>query len=73
VLGATVTFTLEGHPAGDVQAALARRHINVSLMDAASARLDLDARGIAEMVRASVHYFNTDDEIDLLVQTVAAL
>jgi cysteine desulfurase/selenocysteine lyase len=56
-----------------VQAELARRHINVSVMDAASARLDLDARGITEMVRASVHYFNTDDELDLLVDAVAAL
>jgi selenocysteine lyase/cysteine desulfurase len=42
-------------------------------MDAASARLDLDARGITEMVRASVHYFNTDEEIDLLVETVAGV
>ena len=73
VLGATVTFEVAGHPAGEVQAKLARRRINVSLMDAASARLDLDARGITEMVRASVHYFNTDAELDLLVETVAAL
>jgi cysteine desulfurase / selenocysteine lyase len=73
VLGATVTFTVDEHSAGKVQAALAHRHVNVSLMDAASARLDLDARGIIEMVRASVHYFNTDEEIDLLVETVAGL
>ena len=73
VLGATVTFEVAGHSAGEVQSALARRKINVSLMDAASARLDLDPRGITEMVRASVHYFNTEEELDLLVQTVAAI
>jgi cysteine desulfurase/selenocysteine lyase len=73
VLGATVTFTVADHAPVAVQAELARRHINVSVMDAASARLDLDARGITEMVRASVHYFNTDDELDLLVDAVAAL
>ena len=73
VLGATVTFEVAGRPAGDVQSALARRKINVSLMDAASARLDLDPRGITEMVRASVHYFNTEEEVDLLVETVASI
>jgi cysteine desulfurase / selenocysteine lyase len=73
VLGATVTFTVADRAAAAVQTELARRHVNVSVMDAASARLDLDARGIIEMVRASVHYFNTDEEIDLLVETVAGL
>jgi cysteine desulfurase/selenocysteine lyase len=71
VLGAIVTFTVDGHPAAAVQAALARRTINVSVAEASSARLDLDGRGIAEMIRASVHYFNTDAEIDLLVETIA--
>jgi selenocysteine lyase/cysteine desulfurase len=73
VLGAPVTFTVDGTPPGDVQAALARRKINVSVAAASSARLDLDPRGIEELVRASVHYFNTQDEIDLLVETVSAL
>jgi len=73
VLGAPVTFTVDRTTAGDVQAALARRKINVSVAAASSARLDLDPRGIEELVRASVHYFNTQDEIDLLVETVSAL
>jgi len=73
VLGAPVTFTVDGTTPGDVQAALARRKINVSVAAASSARLDLDPRGIEELVRASVHYFNTQDEIDLLVETVSAL
>jgi selenocysteine lyase/cysteine desulfurase len=71
VLGAIVTFTVDGHPAAAVHAALARRTINVSVAEASSARLDLDGRGIAEMIRASVHYFNTVAEIDLLVETIA--
>jgi selenocysteine lyase/cysteine desulfurase len=41
--------------------------------EASAARLDLDPRGIAELVRASVHYFNTDEELDRLVERVAAL
>ena len=73
VLGAIVTFAVDGHAAAGVQAALARRRINVSVAVASSARLDLDPRGIAELIRASVHYFNTDEEVDLLVETVGAL
>jgi selenocysteine lyase/cysteine desulfurase len=73
VLGAIVTFTVDGCSAAEVQATLARRHVNVSVTDAASARLDLDPRRITELVRASVHYFNTEDEIDRLVETVAGI
>jgi selenocysteine lyase/cysteine desulfurase len=73
VLGAIVTFTVDGCAAAEVQTALARRKVNVSVTDAASARLDLDPRRITELVRASVHYFNTEDEIDRLVETVAGI
>jgi selenocysteine lyase/cysteine desulfurase len=70
VLGATVTFTVAGVPAGDVKRSLAAEHINVSVMEAASARLDFDERGLDEVVRSSVHYYNSDEEIDALVAAV---
>jgi selenocysteine lyase/cysteine desulfurase len=73
VLGAIVTFSVRGRSADEIRAALASQRINVSVTDAASARLDLDARGIDELVRASVHYFNTEDEIDRAAGQVAAL
>ena len=53
-----------------MQRLLAVDHVNVSLMDAASARLDFDRRGLGEVVRASVHYYNSEEEIDLLVDAV---
>ena len=37
---------------------------------AASAQLDFGARGIDEAVRASVHYYNDDDDLDRLVEGV---
>lgn len=47
---------------------LARRlrdeRVNISVVDTSSARLDLGSREIAELARASVHYFNTESEID---------
>ncbi len=73
VLGAIVTFTVDGCSATDVKSALARENVNVSISEATAARLDLDPRGITALIRASVHYFNTEAEIDLLVETVAGI
>jgi cysteine desulfurase/selenocysteine lyase len=70
VLGATVTFTLEGTSARAVQSRLAAQQINVSVMEARSAQLDFGERGIAEAVRSSVHYYNTGDEIDRLLAAI---
>lgn len=67
-----VTFTVDGHDSRDVARALAAEKINVSVSVAGYARWDLGPGGLASVVRASVHYFNTDDEIDLLCATLPA-
>ncbi|MEJ2728734.1 MAG: aminotransferase class V-fold PLP-dependent enzyme [Deltaproteobacteria bacterium] len=59
-----VTFTKENESASTIKQRLASRKINISVTQARYARLDLDARGIDELARASVHYFNTEAEID---------
>ena len=66
-----VTFTVEGEKPGDVVARLRTRGINTYAIDASTARLDLGARAIDAVVRASVHYYNTDDELDRVVQVLA--
>src|SRR5581483_9044607 len=73
VLGATVTFTVEGHAPEAVRRSLAERRVNVSVMEASNARLDFDTRGIEAAVRASVHYYNDDEDLRRLVEGVAAL
>jgi len=73
VRGAIVTFTVDGHEAGAVQEALHAQSINVSTVTPYSARFDMEARGLPNLVRASVHYFNSEDEIDRLVAAVTAL
>jgi len=65
-----VTFTVDGVPARDVQRHLAERGVNTSVSGAGSARLDLPRRGLDALVRASVHYYNTDDELDRLVEAL---
>ncbi|MGI9032120.1 MAG: aminotransferase class V-fold PLP-dependent enzyme [Acidimicrobiales bacterium] len=72
-LGAIVTFTVAGHEPAAVRSALHQAGINVWVSEAGAARLDFDRRGLASVVRASVHYYNDDDEITRCVEAVAAL
>ena len=67
-----VTFTLDGVPAEQVQRRLAESGVNTSVSYASSARLDLPRRGLPALVRASVHYYNTEEELDRLVDTLPA-
>jgi cysteine desulfurase/selenocysteine lyase len=62
-----VTFTVDGVPAKDIQQRLAERGVNVSVSLVDYARLDLPTRGLPDLVRASLHYYNTDDEIGQLL------
>ena len=73
VQGAIVTFTVDGHSPDEVKAALRRAEINVSTVTPGSARLDMEGRGLAGLVRASVHYFNTEAELDACADVVARL
>lgn len=68
-----VTFQVAGRAAGDVQRALNAQGINVSVSLASSTLLDMRARGLENVIRAGVHYFNTDDEIDRLCGALHAI
>ena len=65
-----VTFVVDGRPADAVAATLSSAGINVSVSRAEDARLDLDGRGLAAVVRASPHVYNTVDELEQLVDVV---
>ncbi len=71
--GGIVTFEHEDMPADAVKAALAGKNINVSITSLSSTRFDLEKRGIDEMIRASFHYYNTEDEIDRLIEVLREL
>ncbi|WP_433234872.1 aminotransferase class V-fold PLP-dependent enzyme [Streptosporangium sp. CA-135522] len=67
-----VTFTVDGVPAADVHRRLTAAGINTSVSAITSARYDLGARNLPAVVRASVHYYNTDEEIDTLCATLSS-
>ncbi|GIG21228.1 aminotransferase class V [Cellulomonas chitinilytica] len=61
---AIVTFTVDGVPAADVRDALRAAGVNVSVTRSTSSQLDLAARGLTEVVRASPHYYTSDDDLE---------
>ncbi|MFP5503146.1 MAG: aminotransferase class V-fold PLP-dependent enzyme [Candidatus Sericytochromatia bacterium] len=68
-----VSFTVAGREAAEVKQALAAKRINVSVSGVDSSRLDLGARGLTSLVRASVHYYNEARELEALEGAIAAL
>jgi cysteine desulfurase / selenocysteine lyase len=68
-----VTFTVEGVPPESVSASAAAAGINVSVSGAAFARLDMAAPNPTSVVRASPHYYNTEDELARLIDTVRSM
>jgi selenocysteine lyase/cysteine desulfurase len=67
-----VTFTVDGGDLNDLQSHLHARGINVSAPGQANAQFDLGGRGIPQVIRAGVHYFNTEAELGRLCDETAA-
>jgi selenocysteine lyase/cysteine desulfurase len=68
-----VSLTVDGLTSTEVKDALAERAINVSVNPRHYTLFDMEARGLPDLVRASVHYYNSEDEVDRLVDAVAAI
>jgi len=71
--GGIVTFSSENIDAKALQEGLAEAGINVNLAFPKWAKLDADTRGLPLMIRASVHAYNTEEEVDEFVKRVAIL
>ena len=65
-----VTFQAAQMSASDIAAQLAQHHINVHVSSGSSNFVHFQQRGIDELVRASVHYYNTEEEIASFKQTL---
>jgi cysteine desulfurase / selenocysteine lyase len=65
---AIVSFSVAGREPEAVARALSAERVNVSVSPGSASRLDLDARGLDALVRASVHYYNTEEELERMVE-----
>ncbi|TNF92162.1 MAG: aminotransferase class V-fold PLP-dependent enzyme [Gammaproteobacteria bacterium] len=61
-----VTFDIHGLDCQDVVQNLYDKGINASLSPANMARLDMEPRGLNAVIRSSVHYYNTEEELQRL-------
>jgi cysteine desulfurase/selenocysteine lyase len=68
-----VTFTVDGLSHRDLKTKLAQRRINVSTSDRSSTLLDMNARGLDSVIRASIHYYNTEQEIDAFCDALTSI
>ncbi|KAL4418819.1 hypothetical protein ABPG77_008704 [Micractinium sp. CCAP 211/92] len=73
VLCGLVSFTVAGQSASQVQAALQEQHINVSVSEIGSTRFDFERRGLTEVLRASVHCYNTEGELQRFLAALGQL
>jgi selenocysteine lyase/cysteine desulfurase len=66
VKGGLVSWGVEGIPATFIIEKLREAHINTSLIFESGTLLDMQDRDLPQLVRASVHYYNTEEEIEKL-------
>jgi cysteine desulfurase / selenocysteine lyase len=68
-----VTFTYEPNSAGEVRQWLQTNGIAVRVIERSSTRIDMERRDLDEVVRASVHYYNTEAEVERFCDVLRAM
>ncbi|WP_067215586.1 aminotransferase class V-fold PLP-dependent enzyme [Stappia indica] len=65
-----VTLTVDGEAPSETKARLTATGINTSVSSASSSRIDLPRRGLDAVLRASLHAYNTEVEIETLLKAL---
>ncbi len=68
-----VTFHINGHKASDIVDQLRKKHINTSVSEPRSTLLDANKNKLPDLVRASVHYYNDEEEIEQFINVLRGL
>lgn len=71
--GAIVSFTMKGYEADSIVSSAAAAGITIGASHPSSTRIDAELRSLPPVVRASPHYYNTEAEIDRLIDHLARL
>lgn len=69
-LGGLVTFTVDGYDNAALRAQLREEGINISVSGADMTRIDMEARGLPSLLRASVHAYNTVEELQRFITRI---
>ncbi|MDE3823562.1 aminotransferase class V-fold PLP-dependent enzyme [Sinorhizobium meliloti] len=72
-LASIISFTVKGWDSSAVLAYLTNKGINVSVSPPSSTPVDAYTRQLPPVVRASPHYYNSEEEIDAFLQAIASL
>jgi selenocysteine lyase/cysteine desulfurase len=72
-LAAIVTIEVSGWDATELSKLLRTTGINTSASLRAYAVIDMDEKRAASALRLSPHYYNTEEEIDRVVETLRAV
>lgn len=70
-LSAIVTCQVAGKTAAELRKILANNKITGQVASVFHTRLDMEARGLNEILRLSPHYYNTEDEIEKTLEVMA--
>lgn len=67
-----VTFTHARFSTEEIKERLSLKAIEVKASPSRQARWDMEARDLPGVVRASLHYYNTEDELERFVEAISA-
>ncbi len=68
-----VTFTVEGKDPLEIRDLLTANKINVWSSVIESTRIDMEERNLQSVVRASIHYYNTEEEVSRFCDVIQAI
>lgn len=72
-LGGIVTFSHADHAPAQIGRFLRDHGVNISVSASAGSLVDFQARGLDSLARASLHYYNTTEEVDRMVALLDSL
>ena len=68
-----ITFMAAQKDPNHIKTELSKHNINVSVSDGSGSLVSFVQRDLTEVVRASVHYFNTEDEIETFISALTEI